>query len=93
LFKTGHLVSQLDRRGAKRKLRSLRALRQTAKEEAFCLRFSTPADFRSPLSNFTCPECSQNAWAKADALLICGACYDEGDGDIFVMVAETGGED
>jgi SprT-like family len=48
---------------------------------------------RASKTKFTCPECSQNAWAKPDALLVCGACYDEGDGDIFVMVAETTGDE
>jgi predicted RNA-binding Zn-ribbon protein involved in translation (DUF1610 family) len=28
---------------------------------------------------FTCPECGQNAWAKPDALLLCGACYEDGE--------------
>ena len=39
-------------------------------------------------TKFTCPECGQNAWAKAAALLICGECYEEGEGDIRVMLAE-----
>jgi len=39
-------------------------------------------------TKFTCLECGQNAWAKADALLICGECYEEGEGDIRVMLAE-----
>src|SRR3989442_2485661 len=29
---------------------------------------------------FTCPLCGQNAWAKPDAQVLCGACYDEGEG-------------
>jgi hypothetical protein len=37
---------------------------------------------------FTCQECGQNAWAKPGARLICGQCFDEGNGDIYVMVAE-----
>ena len=37
---------------------------------------------------FTCPECGQNAWAKPGARLICGGCFDEGNGDICPMVAE-----
>ena len=36
---------------------------------------------------------AQNAWAKADALLICGNCYDDGEGDILLMVAEPADED
>ena len=39
-------------------------------------------------TKFCCPECDQNAWAKPDALLICGACYEDGEGDINFMVAE-----
>ena len=39
-------------------------------------------------TKFTCPDCGQNAWAKADALLICGACYEDGEGDVCVMLAE-----
>ena len=38
-------------------------------------------------TKFTCPECGQNAWAKADALLICGECYEDGKGDLRPMVA------
>jgi SprT-like family len=37
---------------------------------------------------FTCPECRQNAWAKQGASLVCGVCYDNGQGDICLMVAE-----
>ena len=39
-------------------------------------------------TKFTCPDCGQNAWAKPDALLICGDCYDDGDGDMCFMLAE-----
>jgi hypothetical protein len=28
----------------------------------------------------------QNAWVKPDAALICGACYENGEGDICVML-------
>jgi hypothetical protein len=38
-------------------------------------------------TKFTCPECGQNAWAKPDALLICGDCYDDGEGEICLMIA------
>jgi predicted SprT family Zn-dependent metalloprotease len=41
-------------------------------------------------TKFTCPECAQNAWAKPDALLICGLCYDDGEGEICVMLAKPG---
>ena len=43
-------------------------------------------------TKFTCPDCGQNAWAKPDALLICGTCYDDGEGDIYVMLAEPDDE-
>jgi predicted SprT family Zn-dependent metalloprotease len=33
---------------------------------------------------YTCPNCEQNAWAKATANLICGECY-EADGEIVEM--------
>jgi hypothetical protein len=39
-------------------------------------------------TKFTCPECGQNAWAKWGAILICGECFDEGEGDICFMLAE-----
>jgi SprT-like family len=41
----------------------------------------------SSKTKFTCPECGQNAWAKPGALLICGACYDQGKGKIRLMCA------
>src|SRR5450755_159187 len=37
-------------------------------------------------TKFSCPECGQNAWAKPDALLICGNCYEDG-GDAVLMLA------
>jgi hypothetical protein len=43
---------------------------------------------KSSKTKFTCPDCGQNAWAKPGALLICGECYDEGEGDISFMLAE-----
>jgi hypothetical protein len=30
-------------------------------------------------TKFPCPGCEQNAWAKPDALLICGVCHEDGD--------------
>ena len=39
-------------------------------------------------TKFTCPDCTQHAWAKPDALLLCGSCYDDGEGDIVLMLAE-----
>jgi SprT-like family len=43
---------------------------------------------KSSKTKFTCPECGQNAWAKPDALLICGECFDESGGEIPFMLAE-----
>ena len=40
-------------------------------------------------TKFTCPECGQNAWAKPDALLGCGNCYEDGDGEFILMLAEA----
>jgi hypothetical protein len=39
-------------------------------------------------TKYTCPNCDQNAWAKPDAGLICGICFDE-EGEIYVMEAEA----
>jgi hypothetical protein len=44
---------------------------------------------KSSKMKFTCPDCGQNAWAKPDALLICGVCYDDGQGDICLMAASS----
>jgi hypothetical protein len=39
-------------------------------------------------TKFTCPECGQNAWAKPDALLICGSCYEDDEDNICMMLAD-----
>jgi len=44
-------------------------------------------------TKFTCPECGQNAWAKPDALLVCGLCYDDDEGECVLMLAEAGDDD
>jgi predicted SprT family Zn-dependent metalloprotease len=41
-------------------------------------------------TKYTCPDCGQNAWAKPDAALICGDCYDEDGGEPCFMLAEQG---
>jgi SprT-like family len=43
---------------------------------------------KSSKTKFTCPECGQNAWAKPDALLLCGECSAEGQRPICLVVAE-----
>jgi predicted SprT family Zn-dependent metalloprotease len=43
---------------------------------------------RESKTKFTCTECGQNAWAKPDAQLICGNCYNEGEGDLYLMLSE-----
>lgn len=40
-------------------------------------------------TKYTCPSCGQNAWAKPATALICGECYDEGEGEIFTMEADA----
>ena len=39
-------------------------------------------------TKFTCPTCGLNAWAKPDAHFICGKCYNDGQADICLMVAQ-----
>jgi protein-arginine kinase activator protein McsA len=46
---------------------------------------------KSSKTKFTCPECGLNAWAKPGAHLICGECYNKGQGDICLMVAVSWG--
>lgn len=36
-------------------------------------------------TKYTCASCGQNAWAKPGALLICGECYEDVEGEICVM--------
>jgi hypothetical protein len=43
-------------------------------------------------TKFTCPECAQNAWAKPEALLICGVCYEDSAREICLMLAEPSRE-
>jgi hypothetical protein len=44
---------------------------------------------RASKTKYTCPECGQNAWAKPDAVLICGECYEDDESDICLMLAEA----
>jgi len=32
-------------------------------------------------TKYTCATCGTNSWAKPQTKLMCGACYEEGDGD------------
>jgi predicted SprT family Zn-dependent metalloprotease len=64
------------------------------KATGFELRWQSRADGQerqkkaSSKTKYTCPSCEQNAWAKPDASLICGVCYDE-DSAIYLMEAEV----
>lgn len=40
-------------------------------------------------TKYTCPICGINAWAKPETQLICGECYEEGEGEAYVMEAEN----
>jgi hypothetical protein len=48
-----------------------------------------PREKKASKTKFTCPECGQNAWAKPDALLICGECYND-EGGISASCALSG---
>lgn len=39
-------------------------------------------------TKYTCPDCGVNAWAKPETALICGECYNDGEGDICMMEAD-----
>ena len=43
-------------------------------------------------TKFSCPECGQNAWAKPDAVLLCGVTDEHDGGKIQAMLAEETGE-
>jgi hypothetical protein len=38
-------------------------------------------------TKYSCPNCGRNAWAKPGSKLICGGCYDGGNGEIHAMEA------
>jgi predicted RNA-binding Zn-ribbon protein involved in translation (DUF1610 family) len=44
-------------------------------------------------TKFTCPECGQNVWGKPDTLLICGACYEDGEGETCLLLARPSDTD
>jgi hypothetical protein len=46
------------------------------------------AKARASKTKFTCPVCEQNAWAKPDAVLICGVCYEADPDEVSVMLAQ-----
>lgn len=43
-------------------------------------------------TKYACPGCGVNAWAKPDTQLICGECYDDGEGEILPMEPEEPAE-
>jgi hypothetical protein len=73
-----------------------RAFRVTSSPEALHWQ-SAPAGKeakakKASKTKFTCPERGRNAWGKPDTQLICGACYEDGEGEICLMPAAPGGE-
>jgi len=50
---------------------------------------SATAPALSSKTKFTCSECEQDLWAKLGALPICEHRYEDGEGDIHLMPAET----
>lgn len=63
--------------------------------EGFQLRWQSRAEDEtarkkkaSSKTKYTCTGCGANAWAKPDTSLICGDCYDDGDGEISIMMPE-----
>jgi predicted SprT family Zn-dependent metalloprotease len=62
------------------------------KAQGVKLRWESPAppaaeSKKDSKTKFTCPSCEQNAWAKPDAVLICGACFEDDPGDPQTMLA------
>jgi len=51
------------------------------------------ANKKASKTKYTCPECGQNAWAKPNALLICGACYEQDDSVISRMAPQAADEE
>src|SRR5215469_5131519 len=43
---------------------------------------------RTSKLKYTCPGCGLNAWAKPDAVLLCGNCYEESSDAAVTMLAE-----
>jgi hypothetical protein len=44
-------------------------------------------------TKYTCPTCGTNAWAKPQAKLICGGCYEEDAGEITLLEPEARAEE
>ena len=66
------------------------------KAKGMKLRWESPAPMAAEAkakseskTKFTCPTCEQNAWAKADAVLICGACFEDDPHDPQTMLANS----
>jgi predicted SprT family Zn-dependent metalloprotease len=53
----------------------------------------TRANKKASKTKYTCPECGQNAWAKPNALLICGVCYDQDNSSISRMTPQAADEE
>ena len=51
------------------------------------------ANKKASKTKYTCPKCGQNAWAKPNALLICGACYEQDDSVISRMAPQAADEE
>lgn len=56
---------------------------------AMAVRYRAQARAKSKRSKtrFTCLVCDQRAWAKPDAVLICGNCFEDEPGDPQTMLA------
>lgn len=39
-------------------------------------------------TKYSCPGCGLNVWAKPDTALLCGECYDGGQGELLTLEAE-----
>jgi predicted SprT family Zn-dependent metalloprotease len=80
-------------RYAELKARGFQLLWQSAVAEKGEKVAKTAKAKKASKTKFSCPDCGQNAWGKADAALICGACYQDGEKEISIMRAAQSGED
>ena len=68
-------------------LTTIGSVRMISISHTFLTEFSVGCGYY-PKTKYTCPTCGANAWAKPDAQLICGACYEEDHGEITLMTPE-----